>query len=322
LYVKRIELRDFRNYHRADVALSPTLNVLNGRNAQGKSNLLEAVAFLATARSFRAAPTTDLIRQGAEALVVRGEIARADGEHTVAISCTVDKRQVVIDGRRSPQLARVLGLLNVVVIAPADIAIVTGAPAVRRRALDVQIAQVDQTYLATLQGYQETLRPKNALLKGRHDEKTLDAFDDRLIEYGVRIAATRREITRRVALLGRLYLRRITDGGEELSAEYRSEITGPDVETMRARFAARLHAARRRERQFGYALVGPHRDDVVFGVNATDARRFGSARSCRSSRAAARSSSPAPTRASSTSAARTQRMQGGSPPARPSRRAM
>ncbi|MBN1916485.1 MAG: DNA replication/repair protein RecF [Verrucomicrobia bacterium] len=276
MHVKRIELREFRNYQRAEVAFSPTLNLLNGRNAQGKSNLLEAVGFLATGRSFRAAQTTDLIRQGAETLLVRGEIARADGEHAVAIACSASKRQVTIDGQRSPRLARVLGLLNVVVIAPADIAIVTGAPVVRRRVLDMQIAQVDQTYLATLQRYQETLRQKNALLKARHDEKTLDAFDDRLIEYGVRIAETRRAITRRIALLGRLYLRRITDGAEELAAEYRSEITGPDVTTMRSRFAARLHAARRRERAFGYALVGPHRDDVIFAVNGTDVRRFGS----------------------------------------------
>lgn len=276
MYVKRIELRDFRNYHRAAVTLSPAVNLLNGRNAQGKSNLLEAVGFLATARSFRGAATADLIRHGAEAFHVRAEITRADGEHTVALACSADKRQAEVDGRRSARLATVLGVLNVVVVAPHDLTIVTGPPAVRRRVLDMQIAQVDRTYLGTLQRYQETLRQKNALLKARHDEKTLDAFNERLIEYGVRIAATRREVTKRVALLGRLYLRRITDGAEELAAEYRSEITGADAGTMRERFAARLDSARRRERQFGYALVGPHRDDVVFSVNGIDVRRFGS----------------------------------------------
>ena len=276
MYVKRIELRDFRNYRRAAVTLSPSVNLLNGRNAQGKSNLLEAIGFLGTARSFRGASTSDLIRHGAEALRVSADIVRADGEHTLSLACSADKRQAEVDGRRSARLATVLGVLNVVIVAPHDLTIVTGPPAVRRRVLDMQIAQVDRTYLGTLQRYQETLRQKNALLKARHDEKTLDAFNERLIEYGVRIAATRREVTKRVALLGRLYLRRITDGAEELAAEYRSEITGADVETMQARFAARLRAARRRERQIGYALVGPHRDDVVFSVNGTDVRRFGS----------------------------------------------
>jgi len=276
LYLRYIELRQFRNYSRADVVPSPTLNVIGGRNAQGKSNLLEAIAFLATARSFRGAPTNDLILEGAEHLLVRGEIVRTDGEHTVAIACSADKRQATVDGQRSPKLARVLGVLNVVVIAPHDLGIVTGPPAVRRRVLDMQIAQVDRTYLATLQRYGEALRQKNALLKRSHDEKTLDAFNQRLIEYGVDIAATRARVTKRMALLGRLYLRRITDGVEELSAEYRSEISGPDTATMQTRFAERLRAAGAREARLGYALVGPHRDDVVFRVNGVDVRRFGS----------------------------------------------
>lgn len=276
MYLKRIELREFRNYHRAEVAFSSGVNVFNGRNAQGKTNLLEAVAFLATARSFRGAPTADLIRHGADELVVRGEISRADGERTVAIACSAERREASVDGRRRTGLGHVLGVLNVVVFAPHDLVVVTGPPAVRRRVLDMQIAQIDRGYLSVLQRYRETLRQKNALLKSRHDEKSLDAFDENLLDYGVKIAAARREMCKRIGLLGRLFLRRMTEGAEELAADYRSEVTGRDAETMRARFAARLDSARRRERSFGYSLVGTHRDDLVFTVNGADVRRFGS----------------------------------------------
>ena len=271
MHLAHLRLRDFRNYARLDADFSPGFHLLLGGNAQGKTNILEAVYLLATLRSFRGVGGAQMIRHGQKGYFVGGNVT-GRGEHEIKIYWSARERKLALDGQPVKRLGDYLGTLRAVVFCTEDLHLVKGAPRARRRFLDLLLAQTLPGYLPLLQRYLRAVRARNALLKhsrqGGTDEAALDSFSRELVKLGDEIIRARRELAPKFSPLARLAYRRISNDAEELRIEYQPSV--------KKDFAVELAQSRARERTYRSTLVGPHRDDLQLLLNEKSAAQFGS----------------------------------------------
>jgi DNA replication and repair protein RecF len=269
-------LTDFRSYDEVDVAFDSGLTAILGDNGEGKTNLLEAVAWLATLESFRGAPTDALVRAGAPHAIVRAEVEREQRELLLEAQLVPSGRNRVQVNRQPLKRARdLLGSLRVSVFAPDDLVLVKGGPTERRRYLDDALVALRARNDALRSDVDRVLRQRGALLKqagGRLTEEvafTLDVWDAKLVEAGEALVAAR------VALLDELQpvLARVYDRVARKPAEAGARYDAP----WRAEgLAAALAAARRDDVRRGVSTVGPHRDDIVLTLAGRPARTHAS----------------------------------------------
>jgi DNA replication and repair protein RecF len=298
-----LSLVNFRNYVRLELDLDPAANVVVGANAQGKSNLLEAIYCLATTKSFRAGSDRELIswqateselsyaRLGARVarragplrldVIVGESLRRGPG----AATATVTKRFKV---NGVPKRAfDVIGLVNVVHFAPQDVDLVAGPPAGRRRYLDITIAQIDSRYVRALARYGKVLLQRNHLLRRIRDRQAradqLGFWDEELVGAGAYVVMRRHETVGRLAALGHDLHRQLAGGRELLQIGYRSALEAPPTDGVDARlsqigasFRRAIEEQREREVLLGASLVGPHRDDLTFEIDRRDVGTYGS----------------------------------------------
>lgn len=315
MQLTHLSLTNFRNYARLELNLSERLTVFQGRNAQGKTNLLEAIHLLATARSPRATAERELINwlasesplpyarlvgeigagRDAQQLELVLELTR---NRVADMNGAVVRKQVRINGAAKRALD-LIGRLRVVLFLPEDVSLVAGSPAERRRYLDIALCQIDPAYCRALAEYNKGLAQRNALLKRLRDEGgdagQLVFWDGQLATHGSGLLH-RRALA--LCALNRLAARRhhdLTQGAEQLRLAY---VPSPnplrllatrleDADTAAAyaelpqeriaeRLAAQLRASHGRDIASGTSLLGPHRDDIAFGVEGRDLRAFGS----------------------------------------------
>ena len=268
VHLAHLRLRDFRNYARLDADFAPGCHLLLGDNAQGKTNILEAVYLMATLRSFRGVGGAQMIRHGAKGYFAGGNVV-GQGDHEIKIYWSARERKLALDGRPVKKLADYFGALRTVVFCTEDLQLVKGAARARRRFLDLLLAQTQPGYLPLLQRYMHTVRARNALLKQRSgDEAALDSFSQELVKLGNEIIRARRELAPKFSPLARLAYRRISHDAEELRIEYQPSV--------KRDFAVELAQSRGRERTYRSTLVGPHRDDLQLLLNEKSAAQFGS----------------------------------------------
>ena len=304
IYVSRLTLVNFRNYERLDLDLRPGMTLVHGSNGEGKSNLLEAIYLLAIAKSPRATSDRELVRGHDSAANVHTQVAasvsRNGGDLKVQIDLTVGgdadvqpaaprtvDKSVRINGvtRRASEL---VGEVNVVMFDATDLQIALGGPQMRRRYLDILIAQLDSKYLRASQKYQRVISQRNHLLKavraGRSNPSELDYWDDELVANGGYIVSKRLESIATLSDLTAPLHRDLSGSGDELALDYRptfaSEPGGDESEAAQALREA-LAATQQRERDAGFTVVGPHRDDLGVIVNGMDAGMFASRGQCR-----------------------------------------
>ena len=268
MHLAHLRLRDFRNYARLDADFAPGFHVLLGDNAQGKTNILEAVYLMATLRSFRGVGSAQMIRHGQKGYFVGGKIV-GQGDREIKMYWSAAERSLSLDGRPVKKLTDYLGALRTVVFCTEDLQLVKGTARIRRRFVDLLLTQTHATYLPLLQRYAQALRSRNALLK-RHapDEAALESFTHELVGTGEEIIRCRRELIPKISPLARLAYRRISNDAEELRIEY--------LPSVKKDFAVELAQARRREQTYRATLVGPHRDDLQLLQNEKSAAQFGS----------------------------------------------
>lgn len=268
VHLAHLRLRDFRNYSRLDTSFSTGLHLLIGENAQGKTNILEAIYLLATLRSFRGVGGTQMIRHGQTGYFVSGTVI-GDGERKIKMYWSETERKLTLDGMPVRKLTDYLGVLRAVVFASEDLLLVKGPARTRRRFLDLLLAQTWPVYLPLLQRYARALRSRNALLKHAIvDEAALESFSEELIKVGQEIIDFRRQLLPKLYPLCRQAYRRIASEAEDLRLEYQ-----PSVLTD---FKVELAQSRRRERAYRTTVVGPHRDEVQLLLNDRSAVQFGS----------------------------------------------
>lgn len=282
MHVASLQLSGFRNYRELSMVFSSGLNVIYGDNAQGKTNLLEAIYVLATGKSHRTARDQELVGEGYSSLVARALVCRKTGELGLELTLGQDERkQVKINGISERKIARLVGNLAAVFFSPDDLQLLKGAPAGRRRFLDIELSQISQTYLHHLMTYNRALAQRNTLLKQEPvDQALLAVYDEQLVTAGAQLVARRAESVSRLSRLASQYHAMLAEGKELLRLEYQSQGAEPEqtpgAAEVAERFYSLLQQRRRDEIRRQITLVGPHRDDIGFWINDRDARLYGS----------------------------------------------
>jgi DNA replication and repair protein RecF len=268
MHLAQLRLRDFRNYARLDATFSPGFHLLLGDNAQGKTNILEAIYLIATLRSFRGVGSAQMVRHEQKGYFVGGKVT-SQGEHEVKIYWSTKERNLSLDGRPVRKLTDYLGVLRTVVFCTEDLQLIKGPGRARRRFMDLLLSQTFPTYLPLLQRYTRALRSRNALLKRPIlDPQALDSFSRELIAAGSEIIRFRTELAPRFAPMTQRAYRSISNDAEELRFEY--------IPSIRHDFTVELAKSNNRERSYRSTLVGPHRDELQLLVNDRPAVQYGS----------------------------------------------
>ncbi|HWV79031.1 MAG TPA: DNA replication/repair protein RecF [Isoptericola sp.] len=293
MYVSHLSLLDFRSYAAADVELEPGPNAFVGRNGQGKTNLVEAIGYVATLGSHRVANDTPLIRAGAERAVVRTRIVRGDRASTVELEITAGKANRARVNRGQLGRARdVLGILRTVLFAPEDLALVKGDPDGRRRFLDQLVVQLLPRAAGLLGDYERVVRQRSALLKslrgarrsggGPVDTSTLEVWDARAAQLGGQILAMRLALVEALRPHVAAAYEQVSDADGDAQLTYRSSVQGvadgttPAAEDLEKAILAAMAEARTQELERGVSLVGPHRDDLVLTLAGLPAKGYAS----------------------------------------------
>jgi DNA replication and repair protein RecF len=268
VHLAHLRLRDFRNYARLDADFPPGFHLLLGDNAQGKTNILEAIYLMATLRSFRGIGSAQMVRHGQKGYFVGGKVV-SQGENEIIMYWSARERNLTLNGQPVRKLTEFLGTLRTVVFCTEDLQLVKGAARTRRRFMDLLLSQTQRGYLALLQRYMRAVRARNALLKQRSsDVAALDSFSQELLKVGNELIRSRQELIPNILPLAKQAYRRIASDAEELRIEYH-----PNVKKD---FAVELAQSADRERSYRTTIVGPHRDDLLLLLNDKPAAQFGS----------------------------------------------
>ncbi|WP_037601485.1 DNA replication/repair protein RecF [Streptacidiphilus rugosus] len=295
MHVAHLSLADFRCYARVEVPLDPGVTAFTGPNGQGKTNLVEAVGYLATLGSHRVAGDAPLVRAGAQRAIVRGMVVRDERQTLIELELNPGRANRARINRSDNVRPRdVLGLLRTVLFAPEDLALVKGDPGERRRFLDELLTLRAPRLAGVRQDYERVLKQRNALLKtaamarrssGRVELSTLDVWDDHLARAGAELLAQRLDLVAALQpLVARAY-EELAPGGGPTLLEYRSSMgegvpLGGGREALHAAMLAALGAARKQELERGLTLVGPHRDELGLRLGELPAKGYASHGEC------------------------------------------
>ena len=279
--VTSLSLSHFRNYERALIEPDAGVTVFTGPNAQGKTNVLEALHLCCLGKSHRTSRDEELIQWGRDSARVTVKTAQRDGTHEVAVvlSRTQRKKKTVrIGARQAERIGELLGHVCGVLFSPEDLQIVKDGPAERRRFMDMQLSQLRPAYFYALQRAVRTLNQRNALLKdiARNPSllPTLDMWDEQLASSGALIYENRREAIEKLGERARQAHASLTGGREELNLRYISQIG--DAANAYEAILEKLHAARKEDLRRMTTTVGIHRDDMGISINGKEARTFAS----------------------------------------------
>ena len=274
MIIKSLALRNFRNYETLTISFSPKLNILFGDNAQGKTNVLEAVYVCGTTKSHKGSKDRELIRLGEEEAHIRMLVEKEGLEHKVDMHLKKNKAKgVAIDGVPIHRSGDLFGLIHIVFFSPEDLNMIKEGPGERRRFLDMELSQIDRVYLHHLGKYNKVLLQRNNLLRQLGYEKglldTLSIWDEQLVRNGSYLIEERSRFIKDLNTMIAPIHKKLTDGREEIQLVYE-----PNVESEQ--FLERLTRFRERDIYQKATLTGPQRDDISFLVNDCDIRRFGS----------------------------------------------
>ncbi|MFF5447490.1 DNA replication/repair protein RecF [Streptomyces sp. NPDC012888] len=290
MHVTHLSLADFRSYARAEVPLDPGVTAFVGPNGQGKTNLVEAVGYLATLGSHRVSSDAPLVRAGAERAVIRAAVRQGERQQLVELELNPGRANRARINRSSQVRPRdVLGIVRTVLFAPEDLALVKGDPGERRRFLDELITARSPRMAAVRSDYERVLKQRNTLLKSaamarRHggrsmDLSTLDVWDQHLAHAGAELLAQRLDLVGVLGPLADKAYEQLAPGGGPLSLAYRgsAETAGAHSrEELCAALVAALGEARKQEIERGVTLVGPHRDELVLKLGELPAKGYAS----------------------------------------------
>ncbi|MCF4967184.1 DNA replication/repair protein RecF [Nostoc sp. CMAA1605] len=285
MYLKTINLRHFRNYQEQEVKFTAAKTILVGNNAQGKSNLLEAVELLATLRSHRMAHDRDIVQEGEPVAKIDAVVERQTG--VIDLSLTLrrnGRRTVALNGESLRRQMDFLGVLNAVQFSSLDLELVRGSPEARRNWLDTLLVQLEPVYAHILQQYNHVLRQRNALLKKLQDsisstqKSELALWDAQLAISGTKVIRRRDRALQRLAPIAAAWHASISGSTEVLQIQYAPNVplTETQPEQVQQAFLTKIQQRAVAELNRNTTLVGPHRDEVELTINQTPARQYGS----------------------------------------------
>ncbi len=273
MWINNIKLNNFRNYNNKEIKLHENINVFFGENAQGKTNIIESIFLCSIGKSFRTNKEKELIKFNEEKTSVEINYEKSDRTGKIKIEIG-DKKQVYLNGIKIKKLSELLGNINVVIFTPDDINILKGGPQNRRKFLDIMISQLRPNYMHILSLYNKTLEQRNNYLKQikteKKDENLLEIWDEKLIDYGIKIYEYRKEFLEKIKNKIKNIHQGITNGKEEIEIEYISDAV------TRQNFLNELKSRRKLDIIKGYTTKGIHRDDFIIYINKKEVGTFGS----------------------------------------------
>ena len=274
MVIKSIELADYRNYESLTMQFDRGTNILYGDNAQGKTNILEAIFVAATTKSHRGSKDREIINFDKEESHIRTYLEKEGVETRVDMHLRKSKSKgIAIDGQKIKKAADLLGLCNVVFFSPEDLGIIKNGPSERRRFVDMELCQLDSFYLYNLNHYNKIINQRNKLLKDMYMnpdlKETLNIWDMQLVSFGSKVIERRRLFVDQLNEIIYDIHKKLSGGKEELLIKYE-----PDVEIDE--FEKKLRFSQDRDIKSKMTSVGPHRDDFSFLVGDIDIRKYGS----------------------------------------------
>lgn len=274
MFINSLKLSNYRNYETADIIFDHGINILFGDNAQGKTNILEAIYTAATTKSHRGAKDREMIRLGQDEAHIRMEVEKN------SLSTRIDMhlrktggKGVAIDGVPISRAAELFGNVNVILFSPEDLKVIKEGPSERRRFTDTSLCQMSRVYYSYLGKYNKILNQRNNLLRDiYYDERlidTLDVWDDQLCEYGEKIISERKAFTGMINAVIRDIHNDISGSREDIEIIYEPSVNEHSLRDV-------IREKRNIDIKSGMTQAGPHRDDISIMINGIDVRRFGS----------------------------------------------
>lgn len=273
MLITELELQNFRNYKKQEIKFSDNINIFYGDNAQGKTNIIEAIFLSAFGKSFRTSKEKELIKYEEEFLNVNIKYKNKDRDGSIKIQIA-DKKNILINGLKIKKLSELLGNINIVLFTPDDINILKNGPAERRRFLDMMIGQIRPNYVYNLNMYLKVLEQRNNYLKQLRNEsindELLDIWDEKLVQYANKICLYRLEFINKIKDKINSIHKKITENKEEIKIEYITDCA--DKSTLLSQIKSR----RKLDIIKGYTTKGIHRDDFNIYINDNLVNVYGS----------------------------------------------
>ena len=274
MIIKSLELANFRNYEELNISFDKGTNILYGDNAQGKTNILEAIYVSATTKSHKGSKDKEIINFNKEEAHIRTYLEKENVETRVDMHLRKNKSKgIAIDGQKIKKAADLMGLLNVVFFSPEDLSIIKDGPAERRRFADMELGQLDSFYLYNLNHYNKIIGQRNKLLKDMYFQpelkETLNIWDSQLVSFGSKIIERREQFVKQLGDIIFDIHKKLSGGKEELVIAYEPDVSIEDFEKQ-------MKYNQDKDIRLKQTTTGPHRDDFSFVVNGVDIRKYGS----------------------------------------------
>lgn len=276
MHFTEIKLKDFRNYRDQTIEFHPKINIISGKNAQGKTNILEGLYIMSLGKSFRTNKDSEMIRFGEDFGSAKTVYIKDKSERNLEVVISKYGKSLIIDGYKAKKNSEFVDNVYIVAFTPEDMKIVKDEPEKRRRYIDREICQIRPVYYRNLMSYKKALVQRNALLKQENtDSNLMDIWERKLAGYGTKIIIERIEFMNKVNEISSEIHREITEGNEKLELFYETSISGEpkDIEKI---FIEKLIENRKRDLLRGSTGVGPHRDDIKIIIDDIDVRNYGS----------------------------------------------
>ena len=278
MQINKLFLQNFRNYEQETFEFSEGLNVLFGKNAQGKTNCAEAVFYLCTGASLRIRHDKQLIKMGAESAQIRAEAENRYGKVSIEADISETKREIRVNGSKIAKNADLMGHVNSVFFSPGELRLIQDGPDERRRFMNISISQTSPAYYTALLRYNKILDQRNALLKNPDYSLVLDTlpvWDEQLCKYAAVIIKKRVEFLEKLAPYAQEMHAFLTDGAEILDVKSDKAYHGDEKEIAQI-LKERLARNYDKDLRLGFTTVGPHRDDLNVSISGVDAKSYAS----------------------------------------------
>ena len=273
MYIKRIELKNYRNYDQLNLELDKYTNILYGNNAQGKTNILESIYIASTTKSHKSSKDKEIINFNSDESHICLYLDKKGIEYKIDMHLRKNKsKSISINGVLIKKASELMGISNVIIFSPENLNIIKNGPSERRRFIDMELCQINKLYVYNLINYNKILIQRNNLLKNKYEEgfyDLLDILDEQLLSYGSEIIKIREEFINKLNNIIKDIHSEISGGLENIELLY-----DPDVSIDN--FKSKLISNRNKDIDYKNTSVGPHRDDIIFDVNGIDIRKYGS----------------------------------------------
>ena len=295
MYITKLRVKNYRNFSEEEIVFDPDINIIYGNNAEGKTNLLEAIFLCATSKSHKNSKDVEIINfnnKESHIKVFFYNETNKNKEQTIDIQLNSDiKKGIALNGIKIDKLSDFLGTLNAIIFAPEDLNIIKEGPAIRRKFIDMELCQIDKVYVSNITNYNKVLNQRNAILKdilsatGNNKSELinfLDTYDDQLIGFGLEVIIKRKKNIKELSEKIKDIYYKISGEKEELIIDYENVFFNNcvdelcDPEKIKKKYKEKLEETKEQDIKNGFTSIGPQRDDISFIVENNDLRKFGS----------------------------------------------